>query len=464
MSDSFWTLDRIAAALAGSVHAGENGSRLSSNAPFPRGATPIRGISTDTRAIEAGDCFVALAGERFDAHDFLDQAVAAGARALVVQRPPAIDSYAVPIYHVGDTLVALGALAHYWRAAWGGPIVAIAGSNGKTSTKELVRVALGSVYQVHATTGNLNNRIGVPLTLLRTPAATECAVVEVGTSLPGEVATLRDITRPDVAIVTSVAEEHLEGLGNLEGVLLEESAIFDNVAIAITPTAQPEIGAAAARRARRVIQAGLDDGEVRADQWSIDASGAGTIVIDGVTVRPPLRGLHNLRNTMLALAAARVYDVPMQTAAHAIETMPVPPMRTAWQTIGRATLINDAYNANPGSARAAIEMLSAAQASQRVVVLGTMRELGPEAARYHDDIARLAVASSADVVAGIGDFSGALRRVAPSDSRVITAPDTEELWPLLQPRLVPDATILLKASRGVRLERLVPYLTTWATS
>ena len=461
MSHDFWTLDRLAAALSGVGDSG--GGKFSRDSFFPRGPVPIHAISTDTRAIQQGDCFVALVGDRFDAHDFLSQAVSAGAQALVVERPPAIGTFSVPIYQVDDTLVALGDLAKYWRAAWGGPIIAIAGSNGKTSTKELVRAALGSGYRVHATTGNLNNRIGVPLTLLSIPPGTECAVVEVGTSLSGEVAILRDIVRPDLAIVTSVAEEHLEGLGNLEGVLLEESAIFNDVEIAITPSAQPEIAEAAAHRARHVIRAGLDNGDVRADRWSIDPSGQGTIVFQGVAIKPPLRGLHNLRNTMLALAAAQVHDVPVEVAAHAIETMPVPPMRTAWQTIGHATVINDAYNSNPGSARAAIEMLAATQAPQRVIVLGTMRELGPDAARYHDDIARLAATSPADVVAGIGDFQAALRRVAPNDARIVTAEDVDDLWPLLAPQLASGATILLKASRGVRLERLLPYLTDWAT-
>jgi UDP-N-acetylmuramoyl-tripeptide--D-alanyl-D-alanine ligase len=142
--------------------------------------------------------------------------------------------------------------------------------------------------------------------------------------------------------------------------------------------------------------------------------------------------------------------------------MPVPPMRAAWQSVGLATILNDAYNSNPGSARAALEMLAAAQTSQRVAILGTMRELGPHSARYHDDVARAAVSSSADIIAGIGEFHDALHRVAPNDPRVVTARDVDDLWPLLSPRLAPDATILLKASRGVKLERILPDITTWA--
>jgi UDP-N-acetylmuramoyl-tripeptide--D-alanyl-D-alanine ligase len=452
LSNSFWTLDRLAAALCDRV-----------NVAPPVGTDFIRDVSTDTRMIAAGDCFVALVGERYDAHEFLDRAVAAGASALVVQRSPTLRSLNVPIYVVDDTLVALGDLARYWRAAWGKPLIGIAGSNGKTSTKELVRAALGDVYALHATTGNLNNRIGVPLTLLSIPPEAECAVVEIGTSLPGEVAMLRDIARPDTAIITCIAEEHLEGLGDLNGVLREESAIFDGAEIAITPSTQPEIAAAAYGRAKQVIRAGLDDGDIHADSWSIDPDGKGRIIFDGVPVQPPMRGLHNLRNTMLALATAKIYGVDIKTAARGIDTMAVPTMRTEWQKIGRATILNDAYNANPGSARAAIEMLTASQASQRVVILGTMRELGPQTARYHDDVARMAISSSVDVIAGIGEFQDALHRVAPGDPRIVTAPDVDELWPLLTLRLLPDATILLKASRGVKLERILSNITKWAT-
>jgi UDP-N-acetylmuramoyl-tripeptide--D-alanyl-D-alanine ligase len=198
--------------------------------------------------------------------------------------------------------------------------------------------------------------------------------------------------------------------------------------------------------------------------WSIDSEGQGTIVFDGVTIRPPVRGLHNLRNAMLALAVARECTVPAFLAGPSIETMPVPSMRAAWQRIGRVVVINDAYNSNPGSARAAIEMLASSQASQRVAILGTMRELGPDAARYHDDVARVAIQSPADIIAGIGDFASALRRVAPTDPRVVVAADVDDLWPLLTPRLVPGAIILLKASRGVKLERILPHITTWATA
>lgn len=421
-------------------------------------------MTTDTRSISAGQVFVALRGDRFDGHDYLESAVAAGAAAVVVSTAPRLGALGVPVFQVEDTLVALGALASYWRRAWGKTVVAVAGSNGKTTTKDLIRAALGEEIRVHATTGNLNNRIGVPITLLAIPPEAEVAVIELGTNIPGEVGILREITKPDIAVVTSVAEEHLEGLGDLAGVLREETACYDGVDVGIAPAGQPEIGEAAKGKAKRVVIAGLEGGDVKPRAWKLEPDGRGTIELNGVTVSPPLRGLHNLENTMLAIAVAEVCGVSHQAMAAGIARMPVPQMRVAWETVGRATLINDAYNANPGSTRAAIGLLKGVgDGRQRVIVLGTMRELGAASDACHDDISRLALESGADVVAGVGDFAQSLSRVRPGDDRVITADSVQELWPLLSPRLQPDAVILLKGSRGVQLEQLVPHLTTWAT-
>ncbi len=454
MSTGFWTLDRIAAALE--QHA--TGS-------IPRGPTSVNGITTDTRKIGKGDLFVALKGERFDGHDYLRDAVRDGASALVVSRAPKLNTLGVPIYEVRDTLIALGALGHYWRRAWGKTIIGVAGSNGKTSTKDLIKAALSRSYSIHATTGNLNNRIGVPLSLLSLQPDAEIAVIELGTSLPGEVAILRDIALPDIAVVTSIAEEHLEGLGDLAGVLREEAAVYEGVPVGIAPSAQPEVAAAARGKAERVVVAGLEPtADLKPDRWEIGPDGLGVIEIGGVIVRPPVRGLHNLRNAMLALAVAHECGVSYEDAAAGIAAMPQPKMRVAWEQVGDVTLINDAYNANPGSTRAAIELLQGTGSGrQRVIVLGTMRELGAASEQCHADIAGLALASGADIVAGIGEFAPALEKHKERD-RVITAPDVEDLWPQLQARLQRDAIILLKASRGVQLERLVPHLTTWATA
>ena len=449
----FWTLDAVAAALAEEL----TGAR-------PRGTAALRAIATDSRALATGDCFVALAGDRFDGHDFLPIAVAEGAAALVVHHPGRAAGLGVPVYAVRDTLAALGALARFRRRAWGGPVIGIGGSNGKTTTKELLAAALGARLETHATTGNLNNLVGVPLTLLALPDHSDIAVVEMGLSVPGEMARLREIAAPDVAVVTSVAEEHLEGLGSLAGVMREESAIFEGASLAITPASQPEIAAAAKGRVRRVVQAGLDAGDVRPARWSLAADGLGTIEMDGVTVRPPARGEHNLRNAMLAIAAARECGIAMEDIARGMAQAVIPKMRLAWEGLGAATLINDAYNASPASMRAALDLLAGSGGGrQRVAILGGMRELGADSARLHDEVARYALAAPIEVVAGIGDLGAALRDAGKGDARVVTGADVDDLWPALKSRLRPDAVILLKASRGVQLERLVPHLTVWST-
>ncbi|NUS98849.1 MAG: UDP-N-acetylmuramoyl-tripeptide--D-alanyl-D-alanine ligase [Gemmatimonadaceae bacterium] len=453
MSGAFWTMPRIAEALR---------DDLATRAP--EGDRSFSAVSTDTRTIVPGSLFLALRGENHDAHDHLAEAVSKGASGLVVSDPARASSLGVPVWHVRDTLHALGALGAFRRRAWGRRVVGVTGSNGKTSTKELLRAALGSRFRVHATQGNLNNQIGVPLTLLALPDDAEIAVIEMGTSLPGEIAILRAIAGPDISVVTSIAEAHLEELKSLDGVRREKSSIFDGVAVAVVPATEPEVVALARTKAARVVVAGLGEGDVRATGWGRSEAAeraGGWLEVEGTRIEVPLRGEHNLRNAMLAVAVARECGIALTDVARGIAAMEQPKMRLAAEPLGRATLINDAYNANPGSTRAAIDLLAGSgDGRQRVLVLGTMRELGAGAAALHAEIAKRAVESSIDLVAGIGEFAPAL--AALGDARVVTATDVDDLWPKLRAKLAPDAVILLKASRGVKLVRLVPHLTAWA--
>ncbi len=460
----FWTLARLAAALDGAdpaVGAPPTGGR----APTVRGwdDRPIRAIATDTRAIQSGDAFVALTGDQFDAHDFLADAVAKGAAALVVRDVARAARLGVPVLVVDDTLHALGRLGRYRRRAWGGPVVGIGGSNGKTSTKALLSAALGARLRVHATTGNLNNQVGVPLTLLGLPDDCDVAVVEMGTSLPGEMAILREIVVPDIVVITSIGEEHLEGLGDLDGVMAEEAALADGAGVVIVPADEQALIARIGARARRVVTVGLTHGDLAAERAVLEPDGRGRLTVAGTEVVLPLVGEHNLRNAMLAIASAIELGISAADATAALARTTPPAMRSAAEALGRARLINDAYNANPPSMRAALDLLDAVgEGRQRVAVLGTMRELGGHAEALHAEIARRALASKAQVIAGVGDMATALRALAAADPRVVTAEDPEALWPLLEPRLEAEALILLKASRGVRLERIVPYLAGWA--
>jgi len=439
---SFWTLARVAAALGGG----------------PADGRPLAGITTDTRALVPGACFVALRGERFDAHDFLPQAVAAGAAALVVEDASRTAGLGVPVFEVPDSVAALGALARYRRLAWARPVIAVGGSNGKTSTKELLKAVLGSRLQVHATEGNLNNQVGVPLTLLALDDAADVAVIEAGTNRPGELAVLRDVMRPDLVVVTTIQEEHLEGLGDLAGVMAEELSLCDEVPVAVVPAAEPDVVAEAMRRAGRVEAVAIPQAH------GLLADGRGWLETDGVRVTLALRGRHNVANAALALAVGREFGIATADAAAGLAAMPQPVMRSAVESLGAALLLADCYNANPGSARSALALLAEVGAGRpQVAVLGTMRELGAAAERAHREVAAAALAGGFAIVCGIGEFAPALRALAPDDPRVLVADDVEDLWPQLRPRLAADAAILLKASRGVRLERLVPLLTAWAT-
>ncbi len=313
---TFWTLNRVADALA--AHAVNK---------LPRGSHQLGRAWTDTRTLQSGDLFVALVGDRFDAHDYLADAVRSGAAAVIVSRVDVTKGLGVPVFHVHDTRAALGALGRFRRRAWSGPVVGVVGTNGKTSTKELIRAALDSRLEVHATQGNLNNLIGVPQTLLAIPDHADVAVVEMGTNQPGEVATLRAIVEPNIVVVTSIGEEHLEGLGDLQGVLREEMAACDGVGVAIVPASQTDVVAEARKRSRRVVAAGLDDGDVPITRWSLDAEGRGQLSADHVEISVPLRGVHNLRNAVLALAVAREVGISMEDAARGISRMAIPPMR-----------------------------------------------------------------------------------------------------------------------------------------
>jgi UDP-N-acetylmuramoyl-tripeptide--D-alanyl-D-alanine ligase len=286
-----------------------------------------------------------------------------------------------------------------------------------------------------------------------------------GMNVPGEMERLVGIVEPDVAVVTCIAEEHLEGLGDVEGVMREESFIFDGARVAIVPAAQPEVARAAQGRAGRVVTAGLGAGDLRASRWGVEPDGHVWLEVEGVSVRPRVRGLHNLRNTMLALAVARECGVSLEDGARGVESAEGPAMRMAWESVGRVTLINDAYNASPASMRAALELLSGLPGGrQRVAVLGTMRELGSHSTRLHHELAREALDSPIELLAGAGEMGVALHRAGADDPRIVVADDIHDLWTALQPRLQPDAVILLKASRGVELERLVPSITAWANS
>ncbi len=423
------------------------------------------GVSTDSRQIGDGQLYVALVGERFDGHDFVADAVSRGALGAVVSKPPSGGEEA-RLYPVDDTLVALGALASFRRDRLGAPVVGITGSSGKTTTKDLAAAAVGGSLRVHATRGNQNNRVGMPLTLLGVPEEAEAVILEMGTNEPGEIRTLAQIARPDIGVVTTVGEAHLEKLGSLEGVLEEKLDMLRHLAaggqgvVGDEPPALAERARALCDRLRVAGWSERADADLRPLDAEVDVFGRYEFRWRGAHVQVPMIGRHAVANAMIALAIADLLGVSPEDAALGLATAEANPLRGEVRRIGGLTVIVDCYNANPQSVLAALDVLEGqGAAARRVAVLGTMLELGPESAGLHSRVLESALSRPIDVVVATGGFADAARALhVDGDTRVVTAPDWQPAYPQLRKRLAGDEIVLLKASRGVRLEGLLPLL------
>lgn len=429
-------------------------------------------VSTDTRTLQPGDLFLALRGDRFDAHDMLRDAFLSGAAGAVVSRRPDDLPEGVRLYEVDDTLRALGALGNYRRRQSQARVVAVVGSNGKTTTKDLIRAALGQRYAVHATQGNYNNQIGVPLTLLAAPQEAEVLVVEMGTNEPGEIAILGDLVEPDLVVVTSIGEEHLEKLRSLEGVLREELSALDSLGpdgvalVAEEPEGLPA-GAVAKLGEGRVRVAGKGTGADLRPDGGIDdievlPNGSTRWRWRGHQVSLPIPGRFNVRNALLALGVAVELGVEEEVAVRGLSGVTSARLRGEWHQIGELRVLADCYNSNPPSVRGAVDLIATLPADgDKVVVLGTMREMGERAAELHREVAEDVVArlgDGIDQVVATGAFVDAFEAAAPDDPRIIRWADPLEAYERLAGRLHGTETILLKASRGEALERWLPLL------
>lgn len=417
------------------------------------------GVSTDSRVIQPGALFFALAGERFDGHDHLAAAAAAGASGAVVRQ----GTRQIPgliLFEVSDPLRAFGLLARARRRTLKGPVVAVTGTNGKTSTKEMLAAVLGTRYSTHATRANLNNLVGVPLTILEAPPETEALIVEAGANLPGEIARYREIIEPTLTVVTNAVAGHLEGFGSLAGVLAEKLSLTEGVSLAVVGVEPPALAGEARKRARRVVSAGLQGGELAPDRVTLDESARPVITIGGTTFTLAARGLHQADNAVRVWAVVEALDLERDAAARALEEFSIPAGRGELVQEGELTILNDCYNANPQSFRAVITTASALRRDRRLVfVVGTMRELGADAPALHRDIATALVDLRPDLLAAVGDFVPALEpHAGVLGDRLITAADPQALAPLLSPRLRGDEIVVLKASRGVALERILPTI------
>jgi len=429
------------------------------------------GAAADSRAVGPEQLFFALPGERVDGFDFVAQAVASGAAGVVVARGRGVPEGRAnaAIIAVDDPRRALGDLARAVRTEFRGRVVAVTGSNGKTTTKELVAAALRPLGAVLRTPGNFNTDVGLPLTILSATGAEAAWVLEMAMRAPGEIAYLTEIARPEIGIITNVAAAHLETLGSIEGVARAKGELFAALGphgTAVFPVDDPLIAAQAAPVApERRLTFGERGGDVRVLDF-VPAGAGGSVVryaVRGapVVVRLPLGGAHNARNGAAALAAASAAGVSPVDAAHGLEAVTLPPHRSAPVAAGGRTILDDCYNANPASMNAALGALAAASgAGLRFAILGDMLELGPGAEAAHKELGRAAGGLAG--LAAVGQFApivvGEARAAGLAAERAVVASSPEAAAAVLASWTSAGDWILVKASRGLRLERAVEAL------
>lgn len=426
-----------------------------------QGGHRFTSVSSDTRTLEPGSLFVALKGERFDGHDMLDAAHRAGATGAVVRHGTPLVA-GLELYHVDDTLHAWGDLARERRRAITGPVIAVTGQNGKTSTREMIAAVLATRWKTHRSRANNNNLIGVPLSILEAPADTEAMVIEAGANVRGEIARYREIIEPDIAVVTNAGSGHLAGFGSVAGVVEEKLALTRGVRTAITGMNPPELAASAVERgARRIVTAGLGPGAmVHPERVSLGSDGRPRVRIDGQEFLLGALGEHQAANAMFAWAVARELGLDLHAAAAALEHLDIPGGRGQVIQQGRLTVLHDAYNANPESFEALIALVRELRRGRRLVfVAGTMRELGEASTQLHSRVAAGIASLDPDVVGLVGDFVPAFAPYrAGFEGTILGAPDADALASRLATEIHGDELVVLKGSRGTALETILPAI------
>lgn len=421
----------------------------------------VRGVSTDTRSLAAGDLFVALRGDSHDGHDHVAAALARGAVGALVSRRLDV---ALPQIVVADTLHALGDLASAVRARRDVCVIGITGSNGKTTVKTLAAGVLAQHGRTHSNPGSFNNEIGLPLTLLAMPEDTQFAVLEMGAGKPGDIAYLAGIARPRIGLVNNIGPAHLERMHSLEGIAETKGAMYqglplDGIAIINADDAFAGYFARLAGN-RTTLRFGLAAGaEVTASGVEL-AGDACAFTLHTPTghaaVRLPLAGRHNVANALAAAAIAQAAGVPVHAIAAGLAAAEAVAGRLRRHASAQGwTLIDDSYNANPGSALAAVATL-ALQAGERWLVLGDMGELGPDAAVLHADIGRAARAQGIERVFTVGALAAHAGRAFGTDARGFA--DQAGLVAALRCELHTNVSVLVKGSHASHMERVVAAL------
>jgi UDP-N-acetylmuramoyl-tripeptide--D-alanyl-D-alanine ligase len=450
------TLEEVAQAVGGRVV-------RAAGAP---GTPSLQGVSTDSRTTAPGNLFIALTGERFDGHEFVEAAFRRGASVAVVSRPPASAVGCGPLVVVGDTLRALGDLARAWRNQLGARVIGVTGTAGKTTTRDMIAHLLAERGRVLAARGSFNNFIGVPLTLLGAGPGDDFIVAELGTSAPGEIARLADIARPDAAVITAIGPGHLEGLVDMAGVAREKADILTGSRAAVLPAECPHFRMLAARAGARqtVIPFGFSRGAaVRGEILRENPLASTVFRVNGrCEIELPLPGRHNVLNALGALAVAWRMGVDVEAAGRRLSTFAPPPQRMAVRRFGPLTVIDDAYNANPLSFAASLEVLAGSGAGRKVCVAGDMLELGADSDAFHlalggriaqSGVERLLLAGERGVITAAG-----ARGAGMAADRITMYASSADLARSI-PRLVrADDVVLVKGSHAVGLSEVVNAL------
>lgn len=423
-------------------------------------------LCLDSREVGPGMVFWPLVGEKFDAHAFVAQSMEKGAIMSVVNQSK-IEELAVPMYvPVQDTNAALLRLARGYQRRFSARKIAITGSNGKTTTKEMIKLVLGAKYNTHCTQGNLNNHVGVPMTLFQLKHSHEMAVVEMGTSGVGEIKPLSLATEPNVAVITNVGFSHLEGLGSVENVFKEKISITAGIksgGTLIVNCDDPLLAKVRSTKNYKVLTFGINRGVIRPDELEWNENACARFRMGRTWFQMNVPGKHSVYNALAAIAVGQVMKVPKSTMATAIAEFRSAPMRMEIRKGRGIQVVADCYNANPSSTRMALETIGNVRGQgRRIAVLGDMLELGAQSQQLHFDIGRLVPEMEFDLLVTVGTESEAIYRGALSAGlpthKALHVSHSDAAIAFLEDELRQGDVVLVKGSRGMKLEQVVEAL------
>lgn len=424
------------------------------------------GVSIDSRTIQAGDCFFAVKGENYDGHDYVEQVFENGAVCAVVEQEVEADGV---ILKVADTVKAMGELARWYRSEMGFKVVAITGSAGKTTTREMAYHVLSRRFNCTRAPKSFNNAIGLPLTILSSDEGHQIVIVEIGSNAPGEVARLGRIASPDIAMVTNIYPAHLAGFGNIEVIIKEKASIAEGLKgagkLLINGDFEELVRHCGTIKKDFITFGGGAECDIKGEELFSEGLD-GELTIDGTKISVPLAGRANLSNALAAWAICKQFDISIEEFAEVISTFEAVDMRLQIQTTGPITIINDCYNANPVSMANALDCLvqiGESRGARKVFICGTMAELGAQSENLHRQLGRLVAKSGVKLLLAAGDFAGTVADAAGTSARdenfeAFVFKNTNQLCNNVAKFVRPDDIVLVKGSRSAKLEKAVEKL------